>query len=120
MYDVNKFNEFNNGLYFYTMMKKLMIILALVVGMTFAGCSDDEEEVQPKQTVEQIAEKIDSFMPQSLTIRTGTGSYSDVTSYRIECPFLIIEHEKDNHTYFSLNHLLKMWYVLGTLYLYFE
>ena len=92
----------------------------LVVGMTFAGCSDDEEEVQPKQTVEQIAEKIDTFMPQSLTIRTGTGSYSVVTSYRIECPFLIIEHEKDNHTYFSLNHLLKMWYVSGTLYLYFE
>ncbi len=100
-------------------MKKLLILLALFAGMAFASC-DDDEQVLPKSTAEQIAEKIESFMPNRVNVYSETqGSYSDVT-YTIEFPFLIIEGGEYNHTYYPLDNLLEMWYVSGTLYLYFE
>ena len=98
-------------------MKRLLLLLALVAGMAFAGCSDDEE-VKPDMA-EQIAAKIASFTPKQVNIHSDRlGTYNDA-SYKIEIPFLIIENESDNHVYLRLDNLIRMWYVSGTLYLYF-
>lgn len=85
--------------------------------MVFAGCSDDEE-VKPDMA-EQIAEKIASFNPKEVNIHSSGGTYDDA-SYKIEIPFLIIENDPDNHVYLRLDDLRDMWYVSGTLYLYFR
>ena len=106
------------------MMKGLMILLALVAGMAFAGCSDDEEQVLPKTTADQIAEEILSYGIKEATIRWGGDmGLSEEVTFEIESPFLIAQKEgEDFCTYFPLEKLLYLYYseTSNYLILYFE
>ena len=91
------------------MMKRLMILLALVAGMAFAGCSDDEE-VQPKTTAEQIAEQI-------MALGASTASvYSDIAwdfqnvAFEIKVPFLVVNDKDGRPIYYPLENLYYMNY----------
>ena len=102
-------------------MKKLLILLTLFAGMAFASC-DDDEQVQPKPTVEQIAEQIISIGATDVDVHSERlGTYYGVT-YEVECPFfVVIDDDKDRH-YFPLDKLVNMWQIpsMKALVLYFE
>lgn len=105
-------------------MKRLMILLALVAGMAFAGCSDDEEVVQPKTTAEQIAEQILSYGAEVADVYWGDA----ITPFRnvkfeIKVPFFIIMKDDGIPYYsFSLEKLHYMYFIdsMNCLVLHFE
>ena len=104
-------------------MKKLIILLALAAGMAFASC-DDDEQVLPKTTADQIAEEILSYGIRNATIYWGgdKGLRKEAT-FEIEPPFLIAQEEgEDFCTYFPLEKLLYLYYseTSNYLILYFE
>ena len=103
-------------------MKRLMILLALVAGMAFAGCSDDEEQVVPKTTAEQIAEQIISFGASSASVYWGeNSSYQDIP-VEIEVPFFVVTRDEGTPYYLLLENLQYMYFIdsMNRIVLYFE
>ena len=104
-------------------MKKLLILLTLFAGMAFASC-DDNEQVLPKMTAEQMAEEILSYGIRNATIYWGgdKGLRMEAT-FEIEPPFLIAQEEGENYcTCLPLEKLQYFYYseTSDYLILYFE
>lgn len=93
-------------------MKKLIILLALAAGMAFTSC-DDDEQVLPKTTAEQMAEEI-----MALGARTAS-VYSDIAwdfqnvAFELKVPFLVITDEEGRPVYYPLENLYYMYYDKG-------
>ena len=102
-------------------MKRLLILLTLFAGMTFASC-DDDEQVLPKTTAEQMAEEI-----MALGARTAS-VYSDIAwdfqnvVFEIKVPFLVVNDEEGRPIYYPLENLYYMYYdrADGDVVLFFE
>ena len=88
--------------------------------MAFASC-DDDEQVLPKPTVEQIAEQIISLGAKEIDLHSErTGSYRNVP-YEVKCPFVIITNDQGAKLYFPLDNLIEIWCpTIGGVVLYFE
>ena len=90
-------------------MKRLLILLTLATGMAFASC-DDDEQVLPKSTAEQMAEEI-----MALGARTAS-VYSDIAwdfqnvAFEIKVPFLVVNDEDGRPIYYPLENLYYMYY----------
>lgn len=95
-------------------MKRNSIYYVLIlVGLLSISCQKDEEVIVPT-AAEQIAEKILTINPQSVSIHSYSNSYTDFddVSYEIEIPFIVVESKSDNgkHYYF-LEKVIDMWYI---------
>lgn len=109
MYDVNKFNELNNGLYFYTMMKKLIYLISLVSALSLCSCND-EDVVFPKSTAELIAEEIQSYNKSVVDVTRGTSVFLRSVSYEIKVPFIILKWAEDDEDYYLLENITTISY----------
>lgn len=102
--------------------KLLLGIFALAAGMAFAGCSDDDEQVLPKTTAEQIAEQIMSFGASSASVYWGeNSSYQDIP-VEIEVPFFVVARDNSAPYYFPLENLQYMYFIddMDRIVLHFE
>lgn len=104
-------------------MKKLLILLTLFAGMAFASC-DDDEQVLPKTTAEQIAEQILSYGAEVADVYWGDAitPFRDV-KFEIKVPFFIIKNDDGSPYYsFLLEKLHYMYFIdsMNCLVLHFE
>ena len=102
-------------------MKKLIILLALAAGIIFASC-DDDEQVLPKSTAEQIAEQIMSFGATSATVRWGEYSRYDDIPVEIKVPFFVVASDNGTPYYLPLENLRYMYFIesMDCIVLFFE
>ena len=77
--------------------------------MAFASC-DDDEQVLPKTTAEQIAEQIMSFGATSATVRWGEYSRYDDIPVEIKVPFFVVTRDDGDPYYLPLENLYYMYY----------
>lgn len=102
-------------------MKRLLILLTLFAGMAFASC-DDDEQVLPKSTAEQIAEQIMSFGATSATVRWGEYSRYDDIPVKIKVPFFVVTRDDGDPYYLPLENLQYMYFIdnMDRIVLFFE
>ena len=87
-------------------MRKLLVLLALALGMAFASCSGEET------LTEEIADKIASYDMKRATIYMWTPEgyelYKSNVAFTIEKPFLVYYETVEYYTELEVKHYLLL------------